>query len=140
MGVEAEDNDEDESSRYKLEDAREQEAGGQGTVATTETKAAYAKGNGVDGEGDEPESGPEPAYTSLYGEGKVGQGMYKNHVRDNGDGKVPEMLGEDGADEDVAEEGARGIFADEVDLADEAGGRDDDGDGGDEIAGGEAED
>lgn len=66
--------------------------------------------------------------------------MDEDHVGDNGDGQVPEMLGEDGADKDVTQEGAWIALLDEVDVGEETGGGDDDDDARSQVARGEAKD
>lgn len=92
VGVEAENDDKDNGTWDKLEDAGKVEAGGDGAVAATEAEAAKAKGDGVDDERDKPEDGPEPADAPLDGEGEGGQRKDEDDVGDNGDREVPKVL------------------------------------------------
>lgn len=139
VGVEAKDDDEDDSAWHKLEDGGKVEASGEGTVSTSEAKSTETKGDGVDGKGDKPEDGPEPSDSLLYSKSEGGERVDQDHVGDDGDGQVPHVLREDGAEESVAEQGAQRVVFNEVDVGDEASGSDDDDDGGGKITGGKTE-
>lgn len=104
MGVEAENDDKDDTSWHKAEDGGKGEASGEGTVATSEAKSTESKRNGVDDKGDKPEDGPKPPHSLLHSKGEGRQRVDQDNVGDEGDGQVPEVLREDGAGDDVAKE------------------------------------
>lgn len=104
MGVEAENDDKDDTSWHKAEDGGKVEASGEGTVASLEAKPTESKRNGVNDKGDKPKDGPKPTDSLLDGKGEGRQRVDQDHVGDEGDGQVPEVLGEDGAGDDVAKE------------------------------------
>lgn len=66
--------------------------------------------------------------------------MDENHVGYDGDGQVPQVLGEDGADENVAEKGAGAGMFYQIDVGYKTRSCDDDHNGGGEIAGCQAKD
>ncbi len=66
MGVEADDDDEHDSSWDELEDGGKVEGCGESTVSSPKAKASEAPGNGVNDQGNEPKDGPEPSDPLLH--------------------------------------------------------------------------